>query len=119
VASRTLTDPQWSNTTVLSGDVAAAVRDLRAAPGGELQVHGSGRFFRWLFANDLVDEIILFTYPLVLGQGARLFPETGPDRALELIESRSTPSGVIMHVYRPNGLPEYRAATMESTEVKK
>ena len=119
VVSSTLTDPKWAKTTVLSGDVAAAVRDLKARPGGELQVHGSGKLVRWLFDNDLVDEINLFTCPLVLGQGTRLFPNTGPDKALELIESRSTPSGVIIQVYRPNGRPEYRTATMESTQVKR
>ena len=115
VASTTLTDPKWAKTTVLSGDVAAAVRELKAKPGGELQVHGSGKFVRWLFDNDLVDEINLFTCPLVLGQGTRLFPDTGPDRALDLIESRSTHRGVIIQVYRPNGRPQYRTAIMEST----
>jgi dihydrofolate reductase len=59
VASRALTDPQWSQTTVLSGDIAAAVRNLKDKVGGELQVHGSGKFVRWLLDNDLVDEINL------------------------------------------------------------
>src|SRR5213596_215943 len=81
VASTTLSDPQWADTTVLSGDVAAAVGELKAKPTGELQVHGSGSLVRWLFDNQLVDEIILLTYPLVVGQGARLFPDTGPDTA--------------------------------------
>jgi dihydrofolate reductase len=107
VASTTLTDPQWAETTVLSGDVAAAVGELKAKPGGELQVHGSGNLVRWLLANDLVDEIILLTYPVMIGQGTRLFPDTGPDRAFELIESQSTPGGVIIQVYRPAGRPEY------------
>jgi dihydrofolate reductase len=107
VASTTLTDPEWTDTTVLSGDVAAAVRELKAEPGGELQVHGSGNLVRGLLDNQLVDEIILLTYPVVIGQGTRLFPDTGPDTALELVESRATPSGVIIQVYRPNGRPEY------------
>jgi dihydrofolate reductase len=110
VASSTLTEPEWDNTTVLSGDVAAAIGDLKAKPGGELQVHGSGDLVRWLIDNDLVDEITLLTYPLVVGQGTRLFPDTGPDTALELLESRVTPGGVIFQVYRPTGRPEYATA---------
>ena len=107
VASTTLTDPQWADTTVLSGDVAAAVGELKAKPGGELQVHGSGNLVRWLVENHLVDEIILLTYPVVVGQGTRLFPATGPDTALELVDSRATPSGVTIQVYRPTGRPQY------------
>jgi dihydrofolate reductase len=107
VASTTLTDPQWADTTVLSGDVAAAVGELKAKPTGELQVHGSGDLIRWLLDNHLVDEINLLTYPVVIGQGTRLFPATGPDTALELVDSQSTPSGVIIQVYRPAGRPQY------------
>ena len=107
VASSTLTEPEWDDTTVLSDDLAAAVAGLKAKPGGELQVHGSGALIRWLLENDLVDEINLFTYPVVVGQGTRLFPDTGPDRAFELIESQITPGGVITQVYRPAGRPEY------------
>jgi dihydrofolate reductase len=111
VASTTLTDPQWADTTVLSGDVAAAVGELKAKPGGELQVHGSGNLVRWLLDNRLVDEITLLTYPVVVGQGTRLFPDTGPDTALELVESRATAGGVTIQVYRPTGRPQYATAT--------
>ena len=107
VASNTLTDPQWAGTTVLSGDVAAAVGELKAKPGGELQVHGSGALIRSLLDHDLVDEMILFICPVVVGQGTRLFPDTGPDAALELVESRSTPKGVLIQVYRPAGRLQY------------
>ena len=107
VASTTLTDPDWADTTVLSGEVAAAVGELKAAPGGELQVHGSGNLARWLLENQLVDELTLLTYPLVLGQGTRLFPDTGPDTALDLVDSRATTSGVTIQVYRPSGRPQY------------
>jgi dihydrofolate reductase len=103
VASTTLTEPRWANTTVLSGDVAAAVGELKAKPGGELQVHGSGRLVRWLFDNHLVDEIILLMHPVVIGQGTRLFSDTGPDTALDLVDSRVTPKGVRIQVYRPTG----------------
>ena len=107
VASTTLTDPQWADTTVLSGDVVAAIAELKAKSGGELQVHGSGTLVRWLFENELVDEITLLIYPVVIGQGTRLFPDTGPDRALELVDSRATASGVTIQVYRPTGRPHY------------
>jgi dihydrofolate reductase len=111
VASTTLTDPQWADTTVLSGDVAAAVGELKAKPGRELQVHGSGNLVRWLVDNHLVDEITLLTYPVVVGQGTRLFPATGPDIALELVDSRATPIGVTIQVYRPTGRPQYARST--------
>ena len=111
VASTTLTEPQWANTTVLSGDVAAAVGELKAKPGGELQVHGSGNLIRWLLANQLVDELTLLVCPVVVGQGTRLFPATGPDTALELVQSRPTPKGVAIQVYRPTGRPQYETAT--------
>ena len=107
VASTTLTDPQWANTTVLSGDVAAAVGELKAKPGGELQVWGSLSLVRWLLDNGLVDEIALLTYPVVVGQGTRLFPDSGRDPALELVESRATANGVIFQVYRTDGRPQY------------
>ena len=112
VASTTLTDPQWADTTVLSGDVAAALEELKAKPGGELQVHGSGNLIRWLLDNGLVDELTLLTYPVVVGQGTRLFPAAGPDTALELLESRATGGGVTIQVYRPSGRPEYATATL-------
>ena len=104
VASTTPFDPTWANTTVLSGDVAAAIRELKATAGGELQVPGSGVLVRWLLENDLVDEITMFTVPVVVGQGTRLFPDRGPDIALELVGSQAiTPSGVTIQVYRPTG----------------
>ena len=111
VASTTLTDPQWADTTVLSGDVAAAAGELKAKAEGELQVHGSGTLVRWLLDNQLVDEITLFVCPVVVGQGTRLFPDTGPDIALELVDSRATPQGVTIQVYRPTGRPQYASAT--------
>ena len=106
VTSTTHFDPEWAATTVLSGDVAAAIGELKAKPAGELQVHGSGALFRWLLDNHLVDEMNLFTFPVVVGQGTRLFPDTGRDVALELVGSQAgTPSGVTIQVYRPTGRP--------------
>jgi dihydrofolate reductase len=111
VASTTLTDPPWTGTTVLSDDLATEVAELKAKPGVELQVPGSGALIRWLLDNDLVDEMTLFTIPVVVGQGTRLFPDTGQDRALELVGSRNTPNGVTIQVYRPTGRPQYATAT--------
>jgi dihydrofolate reductase len=70
-------------------------------------VHGSGNLIRRLLDNQLVDEIILLTYPVVVGQGTRLFPDTGPDTALDLVDSRTTRGGLIIQVYRPSGRPRY------------
>src|SRR6266700_6600189 len=117
VASTTLSDPQWADTTVLSGDVAAAIGELKAKPAGEVQVHGSGNLVRWLFDNQLVDEITLLTYPVVIGQGTRLFPDTGPDTALDLVDSRATPKGVTIQFYRPTGRPQYATATADLKHV--
>ena len=113
VASTTLTDPQWADTTVLSGDVAAAIGELKAKPGGELQVHGSGALIRWLLENDLVDEMNLLVVPVVVGQGTRLFPASGPDIALDLVDSRAFPKGGTIQVYRPTGRPQYATATAD------
>jgi dihydrofolate reductase len=110
VASNTLTDAGWADTTVLSGDVAAAIGELKAQPGGELQVHGSGALIRWLLENDLVDEINLLVVPVVLGQGTRLFPDAGPDIGLDLVESRADSKGVTIQIYRPAGRPHYAPA---------
>ena len=109
LASTTITDPRWAGTTLLSGDLAAAIGELKAKPGGELQVHGSGTLIRWLLDHDLVDELQLIVVPVVLGQGARLFPAAGPDIALDLVDSRADSKGVTIQVYRPAGRPTYPA----------
>jgi len=113
LASTTITDPQWADTTVLSGDLAAAIGELKADPGGELQVHGSGALIRWLLDHDLVDEMQLIIVPVVLGQGTRLFPDAGPDIALDLVRSRADSKGVTIQVYRPAGRPQYAPATAD------
>jgi dihydrofolate reductase len=110
VASTTLAEPRWANTTILSGDLAAAVGELKAGPPGELQVHGSGVLVRWLLDNDLVDEMALLIVPVVVGQGTRLFPDSGPDLALDLVDSRADSRGVTIQVYRPAGRPRYAIA---------
>lgn len=107
LASNTITEPAWAETTVLAGDVAAVIAELKVKSPGELQVHGSGALVRSLLANDLVDEMNLIVVPVVLGQGARLFPDAGPDVALALVESRTDSKGVAIQVYRPDGRPRY------------
>ncbi len=107
VASNTLTEARWANTTVLTGDLAAAIGELKAKPGGELQVHGSGTLIRWLLEHDLVDEMTLLIVPVIVGQGMRLFPDRGLDIALELVRSRADSKGVTVQVYRPSGRPQY------------
>ncbi|HEY2916987.1 MAG TPA: dihydrofolate reductase family protein [Candidatus Limnocylindrales bacterium] len=106
VPSTTLENPTWQNTHVISGDegaVEAAIRDLKAKPGGELQVHGSGVLLRWLLEHDLVDELNLRISPVIVGEGRRLFPKHGPSHDLALLESRALPSGVVIQTFRPNG----------------
>jgi dihydrofolate reductase len=113
VVSSSLTDPQWAGTSVVTGDVAAAVGDLKAQGDGDLLVPGSGVLVRWLLANDLVDELDLLTYPVVIGQGTRLFPDSGPDVALDLVGSRATSRGITIQTYRPAGRPEYATSTAD------
>jgi dihydrofolate reductase len=107
VASRTLKDPVWTPTTVLDGDVVTAVRELKARPGRELQVHGSGRLVRFLLEHDLVDRLNLLVFPVIVGAGRRLFPEHGLATGLALDETRTTPNGVTISVYRTAGRPEF------------
>ena len=107
LASTTLKKGDWADTTVLAGDPAAAIRELKAERAGEVQVHGSGTLVRWLLERDLVDEVTLLVVPVILGQGTRLFADAGRDIALDLVDSRTDSKGVTIQVYRPNGRPHY------------
>ena len=111
LVSNTVTSPEWAGTQVLRGDITAAIRDLKARQGGDLLVPGSGALLRWLLANDLVDRLDLLIYPVIVGQGTRLFPDYGPDAALHLVNSRTTSAGVTIQTYRPTGRPEYATAS--------
>jgi dihydrofolate reductase len=88
---------------VIDGDVEATIRELKAKPGRELQLHGSGVLLRWLLERDLVDELNLRIYPVIVGDGLRLFPEHGQTHDLELVDSRTTSNGVTIQTYRPAG----------------
>jgi dihydrofolate reductase len=95
VASRTLAEPlPWANSTLLRGDAATAVAELKAGTGRDLVVLGSGELVRALAAHDLVDEYLLIVHPLVLGAGRRLFPDRGPRQELRLVDSVTTTTGV-------------------------
>ncbi|HET7030214.1 MAG TPA: dihydrofolate reductase family protein [Candidatus Limnocylindrales bacterium] len=113
VPSTTLKNPTWQNTHVISGDVEAAIRELKAQPGRELQLHGSGELLRWLLERDLVDELNLRIYPVIVGAGMRLFPEDGQTHHLEPIDSRTTSSGVMLNTYRPAGRATFGRADGE------
>ena len=97
----------WQNTTVLEGDAADAVAKLKDELDGELQVSGSSDLIQTLLRADLVDEVQLIVFPVVLGTGKRLFGEGTIPRALRLVESRTTPSGVALQRYERTGEPEY------------
>ena len=98
VVSRTLQEPlPWENSTLVRGDVA----ELKREADGNLSVLGSGELVRTLMEHDLVDEWVLLIHPLVLGSGRRLFPEEGPPSSLELVDSVTTTTGVVIATYRP------------------
>ena len=103
VVSSTLTDPEWNNSTVISGSVADEVRKLKQANGGDILVNGSAQLVETLMANDLVDEYRLMVFPVVLGKGKRLFGDPEAAKALELAEVRPVgPDGVVILTYRPS-----------------
>jgi dihydrofolate reductase len=110
VPSTTLRNPTWPNTHVLSGDVEAQIRELKAQPGREIQVHGSGVLLRWLLERDLVDELNLRISPVIVGDGLRLFPDKGQSHNLELVDSWSTKTGVMVQTYRPAGRANFADA---------
>jgi dihydrofolate reductase len=110
VVSSTLRSADWQNSTIVNGDIGAEVTRLKETPGRELQVHGSGALVRTLLETDLVDELRLLVFPVVVGAGRRLFPDAGMATGLRLVDSRTTGSGVAIHVYQPVGRPEFGVA---------
>jgi len=107
VASTTLTDPEWNNSTVLGGDVVAEVAKLKEQPGGELQIHGSGNLAQTLFDANLIDIFHFVVAPVVLGAGKRLFPEGRTPSGLKLVDLKRTASGVTLQTFEYNGEPAY------------
>jgi dihydrofolate reductase len=105
VASRTLREPlPWPNSTLLNGDVAEAVAQLRQQPGKDLNVMGSGELVETLMRHNLIDEYLLFIHPLVLGAGRRLFGDGSPPASLRLVDSTVSTTGVVIATYRPEQL---------------
>ena len=101
VASRTLQDVQWQNSTLIKGDVAEAVAELKRQPGGNIAVLGSGELVQTLIKSDLVDGYTLIVSPIVLGTGKRLFRDTDQARNLRLLDSKATTTGTLLLTYEP------------------
>ena len=101
VVSSTLEDPEWNNSTVLKGDLAKAVSKLKQEQDGDIVVHGSPSLVQSLLENDLVDELRLMVFPVVLGSGKRLFGETSDKKGLRLADSKTVGDGVAILIYEP------------------
>ena len=124
VASRTLKNVGWNNSTVIEGDVARYVAELKKDSGPEIQVHGSGNLIQTLLRNDLVDELQLWTFPVVLGSGKRLFADGAIPAGLRSVNVKTSSTGVVMATYERAGevkygsfaLPEPSEAELERRE---
>jgi len=103
VVSKTLDKVMWNNSTQIKGEPVEEVIRLKGEAGRELQVHGSGKLAQTLIRHGLIDEYRLWFHPVVLGRGKRLFAEGQPPIALKLIETKTTGTGVVIHVYQPAG----------------
>jgi dihydrofolate reductase len=103
VVSSTLTDPEWNNSTVISGDLAEEIAKLKDAHDGDIVVHGSAQLVHWLLDNDLADQLNLMVFPVVLGTGKRVFGETSDKKALSLKDSQIVGDGVAILVYERAG----------------
>jgi dihydrofolate reductase len=99
VVSSTLSEPEWNNSTVLNGDITEEVEKLKARHDGDIVVHGSPQLVQYLLDHDLVDELRVMVYPVVLGGGKRLFGETGDKKTLHLADSRVVGDGVLILTY--------------------
>jgi dihydrofolate reductase len=113
VASRTLDEVTWNNSTLLRGDVVEAVGKLKEQDGGEIQVIGSSDLIQTLLAHDLVDEFRLWVFPVVLGEGKRLFDRGTVPAAMKLVDTEVSTTGVAMHTYERVGAPTYGSFALE------
>jgi dihydrofolate reductase len=107
VASRTLEQADWHNSTVIRGDIPTQVAELKRRHGREIQVHGSGDLAQTLLAHDLVDDFHLWLFPVILGSGKRLFSSGTEPAALTLVDSKRSSTGVVVNTYRRAGKPGY------------
>jgi len=105
VVSTTLQEPGWAATTIISDDVVNRIRELRAQPGRDVQVHGSHGLAQTLIRHRLIDEYRIWVFPLVLGHGKRLFGEGTVPTSLHRVDTLFTTTGVAVHTFRPSGLP--------------
>ncbi len=103
VVSSTLEESEWNNSTVLKGDVAQEVAKLKQEHDGDIVVHGSAQLVQALIEHDLVDELRLMVFPVVLGSGKRLFGETSDKKPLRLVDSKTVGDGVVILIYEPAG----------------
>lgn len=113
VASRTLSSLEWENSELLEGDVAVAIERLRAEAGPEVQVHGSANLIQTLLRHNLVDEFRVWIFPVVLGAGKRLFGDGTVPAGLELVDSKTSSTGVVFLAYSPAGAPRYGSFALE------
>ena len=117
VASRTLDEVTWNNSRLISGDVAEEVAGLKEQPGGEIQVTGSGDLIQTLIEHDLVDEYRLWVFPVVLGEGKRLFARGTVPAGLKLVDTKTSSTGVAIHTYERAGALQYGSFAVDEQHV--
>ena len=113
VASRTLDTVDWENSQLLEGDAADAIARLKEGDGPELQVHGSSDLIQTLLRHGLIDELRVWIFPVVLGSGKRLFGDGTVPAGLDLVDSKTSTSGVVVLSYTPAGEPRYGSFALE------
>jgi dihydrofolate reductase len=114
VVSRTLDHVEWNNSTLIRGDVVEAIKRLKREPGNELQVHGSGDLIQTLLKHDLIDAFRLWTFPLLLGTGKRLFASGTVPKRLKLVDTRTSSTGIVLQVHESAGRLEYGSFMLDN-----